>query len=72
MEAETVVVLLLSGIFVGFIAWLAIHTRSHSANQDTGGIPANPAEGAKPTEVQTLEERAKNNRKEGVPSPSPP
>ena len=70
MNAEVVFVSLLVGSFLGFIIWIAVHTRRHWTNQGTGGHRTNLAAGEEPDEARRLEEQPQGKRKESSPGPS--
>ena len=61
MEAETIVVLVLAAIFVGFVVWLAIHTRRQSRGANTaarsGGPVGQTPQAEAPQSEKTCEEK---------------
>jgi hypothetical protein len=63
MEAETILVLLLTAIFVGFVVGLAIHTRRERSVAKAAGASASPLVAAPRPEVQRPEEMAKTKRR---------
>ncbi len=59
MESDIIVVLFMTAASVGFVVWLAIHSRRHPPDVDPRGHSANFAAEAQKTNAQGRERGAK-------------
>lgn len=63
METDIIVVLFMTATSVGFVVWLAIHSRRHPADVDTRGPSANSIAEAHKTDAQGREKGAKTEQR---------